>query len=60
MIVDTIRLCWGVVVHAANIADGQKAHLLAAAAAVEHCLGYLDRMQKFWLMKPIVRLSRAG
>ncbi len=41
MIVDTLVLCWGVVVHAADMADGQKAHLL-----VEHCLGYLDRMQK--------------
>ena len=41
MIVDTLGLCWGVVVHAADTADGQKAHLL-----VEHCLGYLDRMRK--------------
>ena len=41
MIVDTLGLCWGVVIHAADVSDGQKAHLL-----VEHCLGYLDRMQK--------------
>lgn len=32
---------WGVVVHAADIHDGVKAHLL-----VEHCLGYLERMRK--------------
>jgi transposase len=41
LIVDTLGLIWGVVVHAADIADGAKAHLL-----VEHCLGYLDRMEK--------------
>ena len=41
IIVDTLGLVWGVVVHAADIHDGVKAHLL-----VEHCLGYLDRMQK--------------
>jgi putative transposase len=41
LIVDTLGLVWGVVVHAADIHDGQKAHLL-----VEHCLGYLDRMKK--------------
>jgi len=41
LIVDTLGLLWGVVVHAADIPDGQKAHLL-----VEHCLGYLERMQK--------------
>lgn len=41
LIVDTLGLVWGVVVHAADIADGAKAHLL-----VEHCLGYLHRMQK--------------
>ena len=31
----------GVVVHSADLADGTKAYLLA-----EHCLGYLERMQK--------------
>lgn len=41
LIVDTLGLVWGVVVHAADIHDGVKAHLL-----VEHCLGYLDRMKK--------------
>lgn len=41
IIVDTLGLVWGVVVHAADIHDSQKAHLL-----VEHCLGYLDRMKK--------------
>jgi putative transposase len=41
IIVDTLGLVWGVVVHAADIHDGQKAHLL-----VEHCLGYLERMKK--------------
>jgi transposase len=41
LIVDTLGLVWGVVVHAADVADGAKAHLL-----VEHCLGYLHRMQK--------------
>lgn len=41
IIVDTLGLVWGVVVHAADIHDGVKAHLL-----VEHCLGYLERMRK--------------
>ncbi|SFC94308.1 Transposase [Flexibacter flexilis DSM 6793] len=41
VIVDTLGLVWGVVVHGADSHDSQKAHLL-----VEHCLGYLDRMQK--------------
>lgn len=41
LIVDTLGLVWGVVVHAADIHDGVKAHLL-----VEHCLGYLERMKK--------------
>lgn len=41
IIVDTLGLVWGVVVHAADIPDGQKGHLL-----IEHCLGYLDRMKK--------------
>ena len=41
LIVDTLGLVWGVVVHAADIHDGVKAHLL-----VEGCLGYLDRMKK--------------
>ena len=41
IIVDTLGLIWGVVVHAADIHDGTKAHLL-----VEYCLGYLYRMQK--------------
>lgn len=40
LIVDTLGLVWGVVVHAADIHDSQKAHLL-----VEHCLGYLNRMK---------------
>jgi putative transposase len=37
LIVDTLGLIWGVVVHAADIHDGTKAHLL-----IEHCLGYLE------------------
>lgn len=41
IIVDTLGLVWDVVVHAADIHDGVKAHLL-----VEHCLGYLERMKK--------------
>lgn len=41
LIVDTLGLVWGVVVHAADIHDGTKAHLL-----IEHCLGYLERMKK--------------
>lgn len=41
LIVDTLGLVWGVVVHAADIHDGIKAHLL-----IEHCLGYLERMKK--------------
>ena len=41
LIVDTLGLVWGVVVHSADIPDGAKAHLL-----VEHCLGYLHRMKK--------------
>ena len=41
LIVDTLGLVWGVVVHAADIHDGVKAPLL-----VERCLGYLDRMKK--------------
>ncbi len=41
LIVDTLGLVWGVVVHAADIPDGVKAYLL-----VEHCLGYLERMKK--------------
>ena len=41
IIVDILGLVWGVIVHAADIHDGTKAHFL-----VEHCLGYLDRMQK--------------
>ncbi len=41
ILVDTLGLVWAVVVHAANIHDGQKAHLL-----VEHILGYLPRMEK--------------
>lgn len=41
LIVDTLGLVWGVVVHGAEVADGTKAHLL-----VEHCLGYLHQMKK--------------
>ncbi len=41
LIVDTPGLVWGVVVHAADIHDGTKAHLL-----IEHCLGYLERMNR--------------
>jgi transposase len=41
LIVDTLGLVWGVVVHGAHIADGVKAHEL-----VEHCLGYLHRMKR--------------
>lgn len=41
IIVDTLGLVWGVVVHGADIHDGTKAHIL-----VEHCLGYLERMKK--------------
>ncbi|WP_460474686.1 transposase [Emticicia fontis] len=35
LIVDTLGLVWGVVVQAADIHDGTKAHLL-----IEHCLDY--------------------
>lgn len=41
LLVDTLGLVWAVVVHAANIHDGTKAHLL-----VEHLMGYLPRMKK--------------
>ncbi|MDJ1506962.1 IS5 family transposase [Xanthocytophaga agilis] len=41
VLVDTLGLVWGVVVHAADMHDSTQAHLL-----VEHCLGYLDRMKK--------------
>jgi putative transposase len=41
ILVDTLGLVWGVVVHAADVHDSQRAHEL-----VEHCLGYLDRMKK--------------
>lgn len=41
IIVDTLGLVWGVVVHAADIHDGVRSHEL-----VEHCLGYLERMKK--------------
>ena len=41
LIVDKLGLVWGEIVHAADIHDGVKAHLL-----VEHCLGYLERMKK--------------
>lgn len=34
VIVDTLGLIWGVLVHAADIHDGQKAQIL-----VKHCLG---------------------
>ncbi len=41
LLVDTLGLVWGAFVHATDIHDSQKAHLL-----VEHCLGYLSRMKK--------------
>lgn len=41
LLVDTLGLVWAVVVHAADIHDGTKAHLL-----VGHLLGYLPRMKK--------------
>lgn len=41
IIVDTLCLVWGVVVHAADVHDGLRSHEL-----VEHCLGYLTRMKK--------------
>lgn len=41
VLVDTLGLVWAVVVHAADVHDGTKAHLL-----VEHLLGYLPRMKK--------------
>lgn len=41
LIVDTLGLVWGVVVHAANVHDGVRSNEL-----VEQCLGYLDRMKK--------------
>ena len=41
LLVDTLGLVWNVVVHAADIPDGTKAHLL-----VDHLLGYLPRMKK--------------
>ncbi|GEO07502.1 DDE transposase [Adhaeribacter aerolatus] len=41
VITDTLGLIWGVVVHAANLADGSMAQRV-----VDPLLGYLDRMQK--------------
>ena len=41
LIVDSLGLVWGVVVHAADVHDSQQAPRL-----VEHCLGYLHRMKK--------------
>lgn len=41
ILVDTLGLVWAVVVHAADVHDGTKAHLL-----VDHLLGYLPRMKK--------------
>ena len=41
MITDTLGLIWGVVVHAANLADGT-----LAQRVVDPLLGYLDRMKK--------------
>ena len=41
LLVDTLGLVWGVVIHKADQQDGSQAHLL-----VEHALGYLQRMQK--------------
>ena len=55
IIVDTLGLIWGVIVHAADIHDGIKAHLL-----VEYCLGYLDRMQKYSLMMLTKRYFMIG
>lgn len=46
ILVDTLGLVWAVVVHGANIPDGQKAHLL-----VEKVLGYLHRMKKILVDK---------
>jgi transposase len=41
ILVDTLGLTWAVIVHAANIHDGTRSHLL-----VEHVLGYLPRLKK--------------
>jgi len=41
VIIDTLGLIWGVVVHAANLADGTMAQRV-----VDLLLGYLDRMKK--------------
>ncbi|PIQ22798.1 MAG: hypothetical protein COW65_01170 [Cytophagales bacterium CG18_big_fil_WC_8_21_14_2_50_42_9] len=41
VIIDTLGLIWGVVVHAANLADGTMAQRV-----VDPRLGYLDRMKK--------------
>jgi len=41
VITDTLGLIWGVVVHAANLADGTMAQRV-----VDPLLGYLDRMKK--------------
>jgi hypothetical protein len=37
---DTLGLIWGVVVHAANLAEG-----------ADPLLGYLNRMKRYWRMK---------
>ena len=55
IIVDTLGLIWGIIVHAADIHDGIKTHLL-----VEYCLGYLDRMQKYSLMMLTKRYFMIG
>lgn len=41
LLVDTLGLVWNVVVHAADIPDGTRAHQL-----IDHLLGYLPRMKK--------------
>ncbi|RMG80965.1 MAG: IS5 family transposase [Bacteroidetes bacterium] len=41
ILVDTLGLVWAVIIHAANIHDGQRSNEL-----VEHILGYLPRLEK--------------
>ena len=55
ILVDTLGLVWAVVVHSADRHDGTMAHLL-----VEHLTGYLARMKKYWLPRPIKRFSSKG
>ena len=53
LLVDTLGLVWAVIVHAADIHDGQRAHLL-----VEYLLGYLPRMKKILVDRAYEKVFR--